>query len=287
MSKSSMLVSTSCVCRIILRLVPDFTLQIEELVGSEERLQALRKALEPFAPRSLSSSLTHEVCRLRNLDVDKLVGQLSSPPRQSIKSKSDPAKDSETKISRLLQLRTLLQSLPAIRTALYRVNSTLLDQIAEVLKDDRAEEMLEIIAQTINDDAIGAMQKGALAARNTRIYAIRAERKLLLDVARETCSSFIYARLERSLMRKRTDKENLADAYDMADAMKEKFGFEINLAYSTAGCTFTCLQVDLDSKELPSIFINVVRPSSSLGSIAAEDLSRSRKERRLNSVLLI
>ena len=50
--------------------------------------------------------------------------------------------------------------------------------------------MLEIIAQTINDDAVGAMQKGALAARNTRIYAIRAERKLLLDVARETCSYF-------------------------------------------------------------------------------------------------
>lgn len=282
-----MLVSTSCVCRIILRVVTDFTLQIEELVGSEERLQALRKALEPFAPRSLSSSLTQEVCRLRNLDVDKLVGQLSSPPRQSINSKSDPAKDSETKISRLLQLRTLLQSLPAIRTALYRVNSTLLDQIAEVLKDDRAEEMLEIIAQTINDDAIGAMQKGALAARNTRIYAIRAERKLLLDVARETCSSFIYARFERSLMRRRTDKENLADAYDMADAMKEKFGFEINLAYSTAGCTFTCLQADLDSKELPNIFINVVRPSSSLGSIDAKGLTRSRKERRSNSVRLI
>lgn len=56
------------------------------------------------------------------------------------------------------------------------------------------------------------------------------------------------------------DKENLADAYEMADKMKEKFGFEIGLAYSTSGCTFTCLQADLESKELPSIFINVVRP---------------------------
>lgn len=86
----------------------------------------------------------------------------------------------------------------------------------------------------------------------------------------------------RWLMGSEIDKENMADAYDMADAMKEKYGFEISLAYSAAGCSFTCLQADLDSKQLPSIFINVVRPLSSWSTVA-EFASRSRKARKSNS----
>lgn len=114
--------------------------------------------------------------------------------RKVLNSKSDPARDCEAKIARLLQLRTLLNSFPALRSALRKANSTLLQNIAAVLTDDRTDEMLEIMSATINEDCEGALKKGSLAARNTRIYAIRAERKLLLDVARETCGSSVPPR---------------------------------------------------------------------------------------------
>lgn len=122
------------------------------------------------------------------------MGQLVNQTRKVLNSKSDPARDCEAKIARLLQLRTLLNSFPALRSALRKANSTLLQNIAAVLTDDRTDEMLEIMSATINEDCEGALKKGSLAARNTRIYAIRAERKLLLDVARETCGSSVPPR---------------------------------------------------------------------------------------------
>jgi DNA mismatch repair protein MSH4 len=170
---------------------------VEEFVSSEERFHAVRKALEPYVDFTSSNDCRFiERCpnnrRLKSLDVDKLIGQIAASQRQQSFSKSsaDPAKLSEAKINRLLQLRVLLHSLAALRTALYNSNSALLKTICNVLSDDRTEGILEEIAETINEDAVNSLQKGALQTRNTRIYAIKAEKKLLLDVARETCKAF-------------------------------------------------------------------------------------------------
>lgn len=139
------------------------------------------------------------IIRIKNLDVDKLVGQLvnQTQKRVSINSKADPAKESEAKVTRLLQLRTLLHAFPALRSALRNSTSLLLKDIAISITDDRTDEMLEIISKSINEDAISSLQKGQMASRNARIYAIRAERKLLLDVARETCSFFLISSSNR------------------------------------------------------------------------------------------
>lgn len=148
---------------------------VEELVNSEERLSAVRKALE----------------RLKSLDSDKLVGQLVTPmarPKVSstnlVSSNSvDPAKTAEAKIGRLLSLRTLLVALPALRAAVHNMDAPLLGTIGRILQDERAEEMVKKIAEVSNEEALagvgGNKGKGALAGRNGRIYAVRAERKLL------------------------------------------------------------------------------------------------------------
>lgn len=131
------------------------------MIGSEAVFHAVRKSLEP----------------LKKIDIDTLVGQIISSRPQSLTSKSDPAKDSELKITRVLLLRTILNALPAIRLSLQNTDSLLLRTVYEVLGDHRADEMLDAIGKTINDDAIECLQKGTLAARSTRIYAIRSERK--------------------------------------------------------------------------------------------------------------
>lgn len=149
---------------------------MEELVNSEERLSAVRKALEP----------------LKSLDTDKLVGQLITPLSQkkglstslSASANSDPAKVAEQKVARLISLRKLLVALPALRSALHNIDSTLLRTVSRILQDERVEEMVKAIAATINEEALASngptsKGKGALAGRNGRIYAVRAERKLL------------------------------------------------------------------------------------------------------------
>ncbi|SCV71962.1 BQ2448_4656 [Microbotryum intermedium] len=203
---------------------------VEEFVNKEERLTSIRKSLQP----------------LRSLDCDKLVGQLTSRKRagkrgwgKSAMSAPDPAQDAETKIARLLSLRSLLSALPGIRSALRHSESQLLKSIYSILSDPRADQMLDIISATLNDDAVGPQPGGALKVRNARIYAIKAEKKLLLDVARETY------------------KEALNDAFERSEELKKQHGIEMTLQYSSGNFVYTCPQTELEGRAAPAGFINL------------------------------
>ncbi|ORY84089.1 muts domain V-domain-containing protein, partial [Leucosporidium creatinivorum] len=222
---------------------------VEELITSEERLTSIRKALEP----------------LKSLDADKLIGQLITPlsttklstslnTSSSSSSSSDPSKAIEQKISRLLSLRTLLLSLPALRSALHHPDSSFLQVISKMLNDERAEEMLKRIGETVNEEALagggaGNRGKGALAGRNGRIYAVKAQKKLLLDVARETY------------------KENLNDAFELCEEVRlQQGGLEgMSLQYLSGGggFVFTVSAAEWDEKmeesagEVGRRFLNV------------------------------
>ncbi|SGY24217.1 BQ5605_C019g09022 [Microbotryum silenes-dioicae] len=203
---------------------------VEEFVNKEERLTSVRKSLRP----------------LRSLDCDKLVGQMTTPKRaekrgwgHSSISTPDPALDAETKIARLLSLRSVLSALPGIRSALRHSDSTLLKSIYSILSDPRAVEMLGTIAATLNDDAVGPQPGGALKVRNARIYAIKAEKKLLLDVARETY------------------KEALNDAFERCEDLKKQHGIDMTLQYSSGNFVYTCPNTELEVKTPPVGFINL------------------------------
>ncbi|KAL8279193.1 hypothetical protein RQP46_008449 [Phenoliferia psychrophenolica] len=199
---------------------------VEELVGSEERFTAIRKALEP----------------LKKVDVDKLVGQLATSPRpQSLSSTADPSKEAEQKVARALLLRTVLTTLPALRGALQGMEAGLIQTIGKILDDERLDEMLDAIHDTINVDAQAVLQKGSLAAKNVRIYAIKSQKRKLLDVARETY------------------KENLNDAFEMGESLATKFGLDISMTHTQNGFVFSCPNVELDEKPLPKMFIHPVK----------------------------
>lgn len=105
--------------------------------------------------------------------------------RPHAKAKSgDPAKESERKISLMLQLRTVVKALPALRAALSGSTSSLLCTIAAAFDDERPELMSDKIDKTIDDAAQGSLAKGPLAARNARAYAIKSSAKRMLEVAR-------------------------------------------------------------------------------------------------------
>lgn len=61
----------------------------------------------------------------------------------------------------------------------------------------------------------------------------------------------------------RLDKENTADAHELAEEMKTKHGIDITLLYAQNGFVFVAKQADLEpNKNLPRAFINVVSASS-------------------------
>ncbi|CDO71736.1 hypothetical protein BN946_scf184920.g20 [Trametes cinnabarina] len=111
---------------------------VEELVQSEDRFGEVKNAFKP----------------LNKLDLDKLIASLASSEVRETNS----AKTASARVSQMLNLRNIVQSLPRLVKALQGSRSQLLQIIAE----------------------------GGLNGVNARVYAVRANFNRLLDVARET-----------------------------------------------------------------------------------------------------
>ncbi|GAA6048610.1 hypothetical protein JCM3770_002054 [Rhodotorula araucariae] len=196
---------------------------VEELVNSEERFRAVRKALE----------------ELKSLDLDKIVSRLltparvgapsgpSSSSRSSLFPRTGASQDPSTRIAQhltyLLSLRTFLSALPKLHASVEGADAGLLCAVERALDDPGLEAIARIVEAGVNPDvwagqggekgagkgrARGAAGAGGMVGRHARLFAIKAERKLLLDVARETY------------------RENLSDTHELGDALRARFGLE-------------------------------------------------------------
>ncbi|BGO91790.1 MutS protein msh4 [Rhodotorula toruloides] len=186
---------------------------VEELVKSEERLRAIRKALE----------------QLKSVDLDKIVSRLLAAEKRpstgtrstsrgsifpSFQSSTDPSSQIASKLDYLLSLRNFLSTLPTLRSSVENSDSIILMQVEKVLQDDRLEQIRAVIEENVNPDI---WKKGdekrssgrdANGGRHARLFAIKAEKKRLLDVARETW------------------RENTSDVNDLCDTLRDKYGLE-------------------------------------------------------------
>ncbi|KAI9462694.1 muts domain V-domain-containing protein [Boletus coccyginus] len=188
---------------------------VAELVENEDRFSEVRNALK----------------HVNKLDFDKLISSLATLEARP----SNSAKTASARVSQMLSLQNVIRSLPFLRKALANSNSQLLQLIHEMISDNR----LGLIADLITDhlNSVGP-NKGGLAAVNARVYAVKANRNRLLDVARETF------------------KENVGDIYQLNTALSEKHGLPITLVYQENGFVFALKKDDLEG-ELPKGFLNV------------------------------
>jgi len=90
---------------------------------------------------------------------------------------ADPAKEAERKIGLMLQLRSVVRGLPALKAAVSGSNSSLLDSITLALDDERPDRISEAIDRVIDSAASSSLSKGPLAARNARANAIKSSSK--------------------------------------------------------------------------------------------------------------
>ncbi|KAI5997385.1 muts domain V-domain-containing protein [Pisolithus albus] len=189
---------------------------VEELIQREDKFAEVRDALK----------------RLNKLDIDKLISSLTSfEVRESHATKS-----AFSRVSQMLGLQSIVRSLPFLQKALAGSKSQLLRIAHDMVSDKRLVFITDLIADNLNEEA--GPVKGGLAAVNARVYAVRANRHRLLDVARETF------------------KENVGDIMQLNAVMAEKHGLPLTLVYQENGFVFTLKKDELEG-ELPKGFINV------------------------------
>ncbi|KAF9221300.1 hypothetical protein BS17DRAFT_845606 [Gyrodon lividus] len=189
---------------------------VEELAQSEDKFSEIRDALKG----------------LNKLDFDKLISSLATSEVRV----SNTAKSASARVSQMLSLQSVVRSLPFLQTALIRSNSQLLQIIHDMISDNRLTLISDLISDNLNDEIRST--KGGLTAVNARVYAVKANRNRLLDVARETF------------------KENVGDIYQLNTALSEKHGLPLTLVYQESGFIFALKKDDLEG-ELPKGFVNV------------------------------
>ncbi|KIK81485.1 hypothetical protein PAXRUDRAFT_35858 [Paxillus rubicundulus Ve08.2h10] len=189
---------------------------VEELVQSEDRFSEIRDALKG----------------LNKQDFDKLISSLAASEVRV----SGTAKSASARVSQMLNLQSVVRGLPFLQKALMGSKPQLLQIIHDMISDNRLALIADLIADNLNDE-LGS-SKGGLAAVNARVYAVKANRNRLLDVARETF------------------KENVGDIYQLNTALSEKYGLPLTLVYQESGFIFALKKDELEG-ELPKGFLNV------------------------------
>ncbi|KAL0950493.1 hypothetical protein HGRIS_007304 [Hohenbuehelia grisea] len=191
---------------------------VEELVQTEDMFAAIRAALKA----------------MNKLDFDKLIVSLASSETRV----TNIAKPSSARVTQMLNLRNLLRSIPLLRAALSGSRSQLLQVIHAMLSDERLAKIEGLVCDSLNEES--APSKGGISAVNSRVYAVKASRNRLLDVARETY------------------KENVADIHQLSRSLSDAHGgLSLALVWQDTGFVLTLKKSDLEG-ELPKGFINTV-----------------------------
>nr|VWO97153.1 YL1_C domain-containing protein [Ganoderma boninense] len=183
-----------------------------------------------------------------NLSVRKsahsLFGYLASSEVREVSS----SKIASAKVSQILNLRNIVQSLPRLAKALEGSRSQLLQIIAEMISDARLAKIEEAVCNRLNEETtLAKVSTVECPRRKTFTTSISREAYManfnrLLDVARETY------------------KENVGDIYALRNRLVEEHNLPFTLVYrdSDAGFIFSIKKADLDEAggELPRGFID-------------------------------
>ncbi|KAM0488402.1 hypothetical protein ACHAP7_001396 [Fusarium lateritium] len=146
----------------------------------------------------------------------------------------------EEQINQVLMIKSFLESIPELYTALGPATSVLLVKIRELCRPEITSQSLNKIRQTIEPDV--TYMKSALDLRNQRTFAVKAGINGMLDVARQTY------------------KELTEEIHKHLEALNEVHKIEASLRYDNGRKYWLRLRAaDFDDRPVPELLINVVR----------------------------
>ncbi|CEQ39579.1 SPOSA6832_01105, partial [Sporobolomyces salmonicolor] len=265
---------------------------VEELVNSEERFHALRKGLEPLKKLDLDKITSRIISSSSStkLSASSSHPSFSRPSRLPKSTTVDPSASILGKLTSLLLLRTFLLALPVLRMALESAESTILRQVTRILEDESLEVVRRVVEENVNrdlwagQDAALQGRKGrgggtggesAVISRHARLFAIKAEKKLLcvlslpgLPVQQPLPPRARLIFPNRLDVARETYRENLNDAHELCDSLREKHGLDLSLQSTASGTfLFQCAREDWEEKGagMWRYFVSVVRLSISKG----------------------
>ncbi|KAM0240700.1 hypothetical protein ACHAP5_007905 [Fusarium lateritium] len=146
----------------------------------------------------------------------------------------------EEQINQVLMIKSFLESIPELYTALGPATSVLLVKIRELCRPEITSQSLNKIRQTIEPDV--TYMKSALDLRNQRTFAVQAGINGMLDVARQTY------------------KELTEEIHKHLEALNEVNKIEASLRYDNGRKYWLRLRAaDFDDRPIPELLINMVR----------------------------
>ncbi|KAI9288655.1 muts domain V-domain-containing protein [Umbelopsis sp. AD052] len=194
---------------------------VEEMSQNEDMFFGIKKAISSFA------------------DLDKAISMIIKKPL-----KAHP-QNLCNNINQLLILKSCLEFVKPIVTALGLPKSALLLCIKETMEDSIIGHFLLLITESIEEDA--GYQKSALGMRHQRCYAVKSDLCGMLDVARQTY------------------REAVNDIYDLVASYCEETSVNIKTQFSEKNGFYLSLPVDATSRgNLPEQFISVIQKKRQL-----------------------
>ncbi|KAI2636106.1 muts domain V [Xylaria nigripes] len=188
---------------------------LEELTMKEDLFFEIRKALKEFA------------------DVEKLLTSLVIVPQQS------SIYASEFAIDLVLRIKTFVIAVHPLREALGAGRTDLLRRVYGLCQTDATQSVMNLIAETINDDVIAI--NSPIDMRNQRTYAVKSGVHGLLDVARQTY------------------KEATEDVYQHVDEISKENEALVEVKFDNRRKFWLRLaRSEFEDRQLPEIFINSI-----------------------------
>ncbi|KAI5271768.1 hypothetical protein E4T47_04890 [Aureobasidium subglaciale] len=186
------------------------------------------------------------------LDADKMLTQLIIiPTKPSLLS-------TEQSINNIILLKQFIGGIQPIYEALTGAKSVMLREIQRNCMPGSIDPIKDLIDEFINEDINYAKQP--LELRNQRTYAVKSGVNGLLDVARQTY------------------KEANMDVYELVEQLQEAHKIPLELKYDNARQYYLRLNVsELEDRNLPPLFINVIRKNNKVECSTLDLRKRSQK----------
>ncbi|KAF3044696.1 MutS protein msh4 [Didymella heteroderae] len=187
-----------------------------------------------------------------SLDADRILTALIvKPAKPSLQT-------TEQAINKVIMLKQFVLSVNPVFEALTGARSSMLNNIRELCAPENISPIQDLIDEVINEDTTYAKQP--LELRNQRTYAVKSGINGLLDVARTTY------------------KEATEDAYQHCTELGQENDIQLDLKYENARQFYMKIpSTELDGRELPAVFTNVIRRKNNIECQTLELMKRNQK----------
>ncbi|KAJ4440004.1 hypothetical protein ANN_08135 [Periplaneta americana] len=221
------------------------------LETTENRLESVQEILETPELLHALNTILKKFC-----DADQLLKLSMHMPRQ------DQQDVAELQLKHTLLLKTILESVPALKLALENSNTKIMSAAKETLSDERYKRMEDKILAVIHNDA--RTERGVEASQTQCNFAVRPGISHVLDIARHTYCEIID------------------DIRNVVTRLSEEHGLPLKVKYNLSWgyhIQLSDTKRRIDELHLPPVFVQVHKNRGTLSFTTEELIQLDRRSK--------